>query len=257
MSIYQHFRPEEKDFIDQVLNWKTQVEHTYAAKLTDFLDPREQEILKTIIGKNNEVQWELFGGFPNAERKRALLYPDYFHWEEADFQVILYEVEYPSKFVTIEHPQVLGSLMSLGLKRGKFGDILMSGDRVQFFSAAEIDGFISMQLDSIGRTNIKLKQAELTEAVDSAEGLREISVTCSSLRLDAIISAFYNISRQKSLDYINHKLVKVNWTQIENAAFECRTGDLISVRGLGRAKVMSIEGKTKKDKWRLTAGKNN
>lgn len=41
MNIYQHFRPEEREFIDQVLNWKNIVENTYAPKLTDFLDPRE------------------------------------------------------------------------------------------------------------------------------------------------------------------------------------------------------------------------
>ena len=50
MSIYQHFRPEEREFIDQVLNWKNLVENTYAPKLTDFLDPREQQILKRVDG---------------------------------------------------------------------------------------------------------------------------------------------------------------------------------------------------------------
>ena len=47
MSIYQHFRPEERGFIDQALNWKDFVENKYAPKLTDYLDPREQQILKT------------------------------------------------------------------------------------------------------------------------------------------------------------------------------------------------------------------
>lgn len=50
MSIYQHFRPEEKDFIDQAMNWIDQVKHSYAPKLSDFLDPRQQEILTSLIG---------------------------------------------------------------------------------------------------------------------------------------------------------------------------------------------------------------
>ena len=54
MSIYQHFRPEEREFIDQVLNWKEYVENNYAPKLTDFLDPREQQIVKMIIGQHME-----------------------------------------------------------------------------------------------------------------------------------------------------------------------------------------------------------
>ena len=55
MSIYQHFRPEERGFIDQVLNWKDFVENKYAPKLTDFLDPREQQILKMIIGQQTAL----------------------------------------------------------------------------------------------------------------------------------------------------------------------------------------------------------
>jgi RNA-binding protein YlmH len=50
-------------------------------------------------------------------------------------------------------------------------------------------------------------------------------------------------------------LVKVNWTLIENPSFECKEGDIISVRGHGRSKIMGIEGKTKKEKWRIIAGR--
>ena len=49
MSIYQHFRPEEKEFIDQVLTWKSYVEMNYAPKLTDFLDPREQLLFNPLL----------------------------------------------------------------------------------------------------------------------------------------------------------------------------------------------------------------
>ena len=49
--VYQHFRPEEKEFIDQVIDWRINVEDTYAPKLTDFLDPRQQFILRSIIGR--------------------------------------------------------------------------------------------------------------------------------------------------------------------------------------------------------------
>ena len=109
MSIYQHFRPEEKEFVDQVLNWKDFVENAYVPKLTDFLDPREQHILKMIIGQNSNVKCEFFGGVPEAERKRALLIPEYGTTEIEDFQIRLLEIDYPQKFITIGHPQQVGS----------------------------------------------------------------------------------------------------------------------------------------------------
>ncbi|WP_264737132.1 RNA-binding protein [Cytobacillus firmus] len=254
MTIYQHFRPEEKEFIDQVFNWKDLVESTYAPKLTDFLDPREQQILKSVIGQHSGILLALFGGTPDTERKRALIFPDYYESDEDDFQIRLFELEYPKKFVTIEHPQVLGSLMSLGLKRGKFGDILFEDDRIQFFAAREIEDYISLQLQSIGRASVSLKKQPFSEAIQSGEVWKESSITSSSLRLDTVISAIYNISRQKSQLYIQQGLVKVNWTQIENPSFECQQSDIISVRGHGRSKIIEIDGKTKKDKWRIIAG---
>jgi RNA-binding protein YlmH len=255
MNIYQHFRPEEREFIDQVLHWKDFVDSSYTSKLTDFLDPREQHILKTIIGENGTIKFQLFGGSSEGERKRALIMPDYITPTEEDFQITLMEIDYPIKFVSIEHPQVLGSLMSLGLKRGKFGDILMKDGRVQFFLSSEISDYIKSNLESIGRASIRLKEAVLEEAIAVDDLWMEQDITVSSLRLDTIISGIHHISRQKSQAFIQQGLVKVNWTSIENLSFECREGDLLSVRGYGRIKILSIEGRTKKDKWRMVVGK--
>lgn len=255
MSIYQHFRPDEREFIDQVLNWKNYVEQTYSPKLTDFLDPREQLILSTIVGVKQEIKLSFFGGTSHTERKRAFLYPDYFECTEEEFQVGLFEIDYPKKFVTLTHPQVLGSLMSLGLSRGKFGDILINDDRVQFFVAKEVEDYIRLQLDSIGKAKVALKLLKNSEAAVSKDVWSEFTTTSSSLRLDTIVSAIFNLSRQKSQVYITQGQVKVNWRMIEVTTFECGEGDILSVRGYGRAKIMSIEGKTKKDKWKITAGK--
>ena len=48
---------------------------TIRLKLTDFLDPREQHILKMLIGENGDVSYQLFGGSHDVERKRALIIP--------------------------------------------------------------------------------------------------------------------------------------------------------------------------------------
>jgi RNA-binding protein YlmH len=255
MNIYQHFRPEERDFIDQVIEWKNYVESSYAPKLTDFLDPREQHILKVLIGENSEIKYKFYGGSAEVERKRALILPEYLVDHADDFQITSFEIDYPVKFVTIEHPQVLGSLMALGLKRGKFGDILLKDGRIQFFVAAEISDYIKNNLDSIGRAGVKIKEIGSADVISSETFWTENVITVSSLRLDTVVSGLHNLSRQKSQLFIGQGLVKVNWTLVENSSFECGEGDMISVRGHGRAKIMSIEGKTKKDKWRIQVGK--
>lgn len=255
MNIYQHFRPEEREFIDQVLQWKRVVEDTYVAKLTDFLDPRAQQIVRLVIGETSSIRCQFFGGVDSAERKRALIVPEYHIIEAEDFQISIFEIEYPKKFVTIEHPQVLGSLMSLGLRREKFGDILFDKDRIQIIVAKEINNYLGLQLTSIGRAKVTIREIPLSEAITIVSDWNEEATTVSSMRLDTVISALFNISRQKSQVLIEQGLVKVNFTTIVKTSFECGECDLISVRGFGRTKINSIEGKTKKDKWRIIVGK--
>ena len=255
MSIYQHFRPEEKEFIDQVINIRNYVENTYAPKLTDFLDPREQIILSQIIGNNQEVKFQLFGGYEQAERKRALIYPDYFQVKQEDFSLSLLEVNYPKKFVTIEHPNVLGSLMSLGLNRSKYGDIIIHNEDVQMIVEKEMEDYVRLQLDSIGKSKVTLTPQSFENIITHEEDWIEITTTTSSLRLDTIVSSIYNFSREKAKNYILQGLVKVNFALNENVAFLCEEGDVFSVRGEGRSTIKSIEGKTKKDKYRIVIGK--
>jgi RNA-binding protein YlmH len=255
MTIYQHFRPEEHAFIDQVLEWKEIVTSTYSPKLSDFLDPREQLIVKSVIGQNQDALVQFFGGTLHSERCRALIYPDYYVSAEEDFQLGLFEVDYPHKFITIEHPQVLGSLMSLGLKRAKYGDILFEKERIQIIVAREVADFIRMNLQSIGRAKVTLIEKELKQTLQIIEEWKVEFCTVSSMRLDVIIAEAYNLSRSKATPLIKGGVVKVNWRRVEETSFECREGDILSVRGHGRCKITEIEGKTKRDKFRIKIGK--
>ncbi|WP_223700303.1 YlmH family RNA-binding protein [Sutcliffiella deserti] len=255
MSIYQHFRPEEHEFIDQVMEWKENVIVQYAPKLTDFLDPREQEIVQSIIGTNEEIKLEFFGGVSEAERKRALLYPSYYSPSTEDFQIKTYELSYPDKFVQIEHRQVLGSLMGIGLKRSKFGDIYFHEKSVQLVIGEEVSSYVELQFQEVGKVKVNLKNIPYTDLISQESGWEESSTTTASLRLDVLIATIYNLSRQKAQMFIGAKKVKVNWKLVEQSSFECLEGDILSVRGYGRSKLLSVEGKTKKDKWRVIVGK--
>lgn len=253
-DIYQHFRKEEKQFIDLAIDWKEFVERTYSEKLTDFLDPRQQHILQSVIGDGPDVRYAFFGGDLSCERKRAIIYPDYMQPQEEDFHIGLYEIDYPRKFVNLEHRMVLGSLMSLGIKREKFGDIIVQGERIQFFSSKEIEDYVLTHLKEIGRANVSVQMLSPKEAIEREEEWVQVEKTAASLRLDAVISAAFSISRQKAQSIIGQKLVKLNWKITEQPAADCFVGDMISARRLGRCKIISILGETKKNKLRIKFG---
>lgn len=253
-GIYQHFRPEEKRFIDLASDWKAFVERTYTEKLTDFLDPRQQFILQSVLGDGPDVKLSFFGGASFCERKRALIHPDYMQPQADDFHISLYEIDYPRKFIKLEHRMVLGSMMSLGIKRDKFGDIIVNGDRIQFFSCQEIDGFLATHLNEIGRASVALQKLPQDKAMEWEEEWAEFETTAASLRLDAVLSAVFSISRKKAQSLIAQKLVKLNWKTVEEPAAECYEGDMISARRFGRCKIIGVMGETRKNKLRIRVG---
>ncbi|MED0993121.1 RNA-binding protein [Bacillus nitratireducens] len=252
MSIYEHFRPDEVVFVDKVLEWKQAAEY-HQVKLTDFLDPRQQQIVSMVIGQG-EVAVRFDGAMPESERKRALIYPDYLELNEEEFQVEVLEIDYPSKFHTLEHREILGAFMSLGLTREKCGDILLQENRAQIAVAKEVTSYIEMNLQSIGKVKVSLTPVQAEQILCVGEKWGEKSGTVSSLRLDVLLAEMLHISRQKVQPLIKGGLVKVNWKTVEQTAYECFPGDVFSVRGYGRSKIFSVEGKTKRDKWRILYG---
>lgn len=255
MDIYQHFRKEEAPFIDRVISWKEQVEHSFIPKLTDFLDPREKQILEMVIGKDSDIKIEAFGGSPYSERKRVIIAPYYEVITEDDFHLTLLQASYPEKFINIEHRDVLGTFLSLGMKRNKIGDIFVENGIIQFVTAKETGAYVLTNLNSIKKANIQLSSKPISDFKLKETKWIEMERTVSSLRLDAIIKEIYQISRKDASDFIRKLLVKVNFKVIDQTNFIVQEGDLFSVRGKGRSKLVKINGKTKKDKWKITVAK--
>lgn len=254
--LIQHFRKDEQPFIEQVIGWQREVEDRYAPKLTDFLDPRQRFIVESIVQQSDDLHVFTEGIFEEAERKRMLIAPSYYEPAEADFQIAVYSLNYPTKFVQLRHPDVLGALLSIGLDRSKFGDIRLADNTVQFAIASEISDYVRANLTSIGKVKVSAEEMDPnTPFIQNEEQWVESSHTVSSMRLDVVLATIVNISRQKSQSLINAGKVKVNWTVREAVAFELQGGDIISARGYGRLKVILTEGRTKKDKIRLQVGR--
>lgn len=254
--LIQHFRKDEQPFIEQAVGWQREVEDRYAPKLTDFLDPRQRFIVEAVIGQTEDITMHASGIFEQGERERVLLAPSYFVPTHEDFQVTIFTINYPSKFVQLKHPDVLGALLSLGMGRGKFGDIRVAEDTVQFAVASEVADYVRTNLTSIGKVKVRLEEPDETiPLIQLEEEWNEKSYTVSSMRLDVVLATVLAISRQKVQNIITSGKVKVNWTVRESTSFELQEGDIISARGFGRLKVIMTEGRTKKDKIRLQVGR--
>ncbi|WP_312192542.1 YlmH/Sll1252 family protein [Exiguobacterium sp.] len=252
MSVYDHYRGSEREFVDSVLNWIDHVEATYTFKLTDFLDPREQQITQELVGSKCALFFE--GGFEGAERKRAILAPDYYEYNADDFDISIYRIHYPTKFVELSHRQVTGTLMNVGLKRAKFGDVIIQ-DQVQFAVADEVATYIEANVERAGKTKIRLSRVDAEDRLKVKEQEWEETLGfVSSLRFDTVVSEILGFSRQKAHTLIKQGESKVNYKVVDDVSFMLEEGDLLSLRGTGRVKLIAILGSTKRDRIKLQYG---
>ncbi|MGY3481182.1 MULTISPECIES: YlmH family RNA-binding protein [Staphylococcus] len=250
MDIYQHFRKEEHELIDQLIDKCFRANEQFAPVLTSFLDPRGQYILNVVVGSFQDLEVTFYGG-PFAERKRAIIAPDYFQPEVEDFEIILFEIDYPQKFVTLQHQHVLGTIMSLGIERDQLGDIVVD-ESIQFTLTKQLESYIILELNKIKGATVKLNAIPIKDMVQSKENWQSFETTVSGLRLDVVLKEMIRKSRSISKQLIEKKRVKVNHTIIDSVDFQLDKGDLLSIQGYGRAMIVDIGGKTKKDKTRIS-----
>jgi len=218
--------------------------------LTSFLDPRGQYILEVIVGSFEDMKVSYFGG-QSAERKRAIIAPSYFEPTEDDFEEVLIQINYPEKFVSIQHQHVLGTLMSLGIEREQVGDILV-GDTIQFVLTKQLESYIMMELTKIKGATVKLDSIPFKDMIQSKENWNIHHSTVSALRLDVVLKEMIRKSRSIAKQLIEKKRVKVNHTLIDSPDFQLQNNDLLSIQGFGRARIIDIGGKTKKEKVHIT-----
>lgn len=256
MSLYDHFRRDEQPFVDRVLEWIEQVRDRYQTRLTDFLDPRQAFIIRSLVGREADVHVRFDGGYEEAERVRAVIYPEFFQPEQQNFQLSLLQVSAHSAFDRLEHRDFLGAILSLGLKRDKFGDLIMVDERqCQQVVAAEVAEFVRLHLSQVGRSPVHVDMINLQEIRPPEQQLEKTVITVSSPRLDAVLSDVYHLSRAKVLAPIRNGKVKVNWKVADQPDTSLEQGDVVSFKGYGRFRVTGWQGQTKKGRLVMEIGK--
>ncbi|HBI91461.1 MAG TPA: RNA-binding protein [Terrisporobacter glycolicus] len=223
----------------------------YDVRFSDFLNPFEVESAKAILNANDDLKYTVDGGYDESERKIVFIYPFYMDYEDINETLRFIQIEGNFKFKSISHKDYLGSLLSLGIKREKIGDIIIHENFCQVIVTFDICDFILMNLEKVARNNVKLKEISRKEVVYNPPNYKEINFTVSSSRIDCIISGLYNISRQESAKLISNEKVQVNYEKITSCSKEIKSESLISVRGKGRSQINNIGGLTKKGKIKV------
>lgn len=98
---------------------------------------------------------------------------------------------------------------------------------------------------------VETRQVPLSELVLPTPKTKEIKTTEASMRLDAVASAGFGMSREKIAGHIKAGDVRVNWADEDRPSVKLKDGDVVSCTGKGRIEIKSV-GMTKKGRYGLS-----
>ena len=213
---------------------------------TAFRSPRELEMARYLFGQPEGLY--AFGGYEDAERRMLCYLPDYLDESalmDDDAPLIclraaFYEGDSPS------HRDFLGALMGAGVSRESIGDICVGKGSCDFFVTAEIAPYLLDSFTGAGRVKLRLSAIPLTNVQVPEPEIKEIRDTLASMRLDSVISSGFRIGRSAAAQYITTGKAAIDGLPCEKPDKPIVEGAKISVRGLGKIKIHSVNGLTKK-----------
>ncbi|XP_018491613.1 uncharacterized protein LOC108862083 isoform X2 [Raphanus sativus] len=214
---------------------------------TDFLTPPVVKESVSVLGKLADVAVVAQGGYPEAERCRISVgHPDALT-NDPDIVAAL-SITGNFGFQACSHGDFLGAILGSGITRDKLGDILIQEEKgAQVLIVPELVDFIVSALDKVGNVSVTCSKIPLLALEYEPPRTNTFKTIEASLRIDAVASAGFKISRSKLVDLISGD-VRVNWATVTKNGTTVKTGDVVSVSGKGRLKIGEIN-ETKKGKF--------
>ncbi|KAH9802640.1 S4 RNA-binding domain-containing protein [Citrus sinensis] len=192
---------------------------------SDFLTPPVLKESMMALEKLADVKAVAQGGYPQAERCRLSVGHPEALTSDPDIVAAL-SITGNFGFQPCSHGDFLGSILGTGIAREKIGDIILQ----------------------VGNVSVSCTRIPLLALEYEPPRTKSFKTIEASLRVDALASAGFKLSRSKLVNLISNGDVRVNWTTVTKNGTTLRTGDIVSVSGKGRIKIGEINS-TRKGKF--------
>ncbi|KAI3441530.1 S4 RNA-binding domain-containing protein [Psidium guajava] len=233
----------DKNVIEEVKHVLEMAKRASSRKIvlhTDFLTPPVQKESVLLLEKLADIKAIAQGGYPQAERCRISIGHIETLTSEPDI-VAAVSITGNFSFDSCSHGDFLGAILGTGIARDKLGDILLQGERgAQMLIVPELVDFFTATLDKVGNVPVSCTRIPLLALEFEPPRTKSFRSVEASLRVDALASAGFRISRSKLAALISNGDVRVNWTTIMKNGTTLKSGDIVSVSGQGRLKIGEI-----------------
>ncbi len=223
---------------------------TGVPRFSRFLNEREAVVAGLGAAQTGGSKPFFYGGYDGAARTVCGFF------EGTYAEELPHEELFPVCAVTfsfrsvdkLSHRDFLGAIIAAGLERDVVGDILVAEDHAVVFcldAAAEIVA----GLMKIGRVGVRSERG-ITRELPRAE-FERIEAAIASMRLDCVVGACTNTSREKSALLVKSGQVSADFSVCLNVSTMVKENTVISIRGFGRFRLSEIVGETKKGRLRV------
>lgn len=220
---------------------------------TDFLSLPEIAIVKKMLLEQKVSNWLIYGGRENADRNIVIFYPEKFSLDmvEKNYSKILdvIRIKLPNN-INYEHREFLSGIMKLGIKREKFGDILVTSTGADIISLCDVSKYLQEGLNDLTRFKKSIITIENINNLENYENEFEyFKIIVSSMRLDNFVAELSKSSRTRASEIIEEARVFVNSINEFKDSKKIEINDIITIRGKGKFIFDGIDKETKSGKF--------
>ena len=223
---------------------------------TGFLPPPAWEDALRQLGGLEELELRAEGGHPRAEQRRLGFSLRQATDDSADAlaptpPLALLDLTGDFLFDPARASTVTAALQQLGAAEEELGDVLLRGDRGGLLIVApELQRRLDGHPVPVGSVAARLAAVPWDRLTAQPLQERTISTVEASLRLDAVASAGFGLSRSRLADLIRQGRVRIDWQVVTNPSRELRPGQRVQLGGRGELELLAAE-LTRRDRWRL------
>lgn len=218
---------------------------------TGFLTPAEQYAL----AHDAELRFSRMvfrGGHEDFERGMAFFLPDYMEETELEESEHIRAIKLTAAFSEPAHRDYMGAVLGMGVNREWVGDIIVDGCTAYVLCQLSVLRHL-LSIDKVGRCGVRAEEIALSELPHKARQSEERSFTLMSLRLDALCSGMFRISRTEAARQIAAGNVSLNYTECLKGDRSVKEGDIVSLRGAGKGRLKELGGSSRKGRLFVTA----
>lgn len=239
---------EDKNLISNIFSKMQIAEKTNKVIFTnDFLSPIIWNQI-SLLCENYSIKSFTNGIFKDSDR-RMLAFSS--QGGPSIYPINLLKISNKSKFSNLHHKDYLGAIMALGIKREKLGDLIIQDEICYVPVCSDISSYIINNLTDIGNSHCDVSEYPYTAQDLPERQFEEKIVISTSLRLDGMVAAICNVSRNNSVGLISTGKILVNYFQCLKKDKIIKCNDTLTIRGYGKFVVKEIIGSTQKDRLKV------